>query len=294
MSTPVPAVDRKAAARRSVEARQVRAAVKRRIASGELSPVRAVREAAGSPYARMRVTEFLAAIPGVGPVRASTIMREIGISAAKRMGGLGVRQREALARRLAFGVSKSDREENRLFVLAGPTAVGKGTVATFIHNHEPGVMLSVSATTRRPRVNEVEGVSYYFVSDAEFDRMVRDGEFLEWATVHNAYRYGTPRRPVETALASGKKVLLEIDLQGARRVRETMPRAFLVFLMPPSWEELVRRLIGRGTEGPEERRRRLETAKVELAAASEFDAIVINDDVERAAREIAELMGFTR
>jgi guanylate kinase len=175
-------------------------------------------------------------------------------------------------------------------VLAGPTAVGKGTVAAYIRHHASNVVLSVSATTRKPRPGEIDGVHYFFVDDAEFDRLIRDNELLEWATVHNSYRYGTPRKPVEKALADGKNVLLEIDLQGARTVRSHMPEARLIFLAPPSWDELVRRLRGRGTESPEEQARRLRTAKVELAAEGEFDAVVVNDDVARAADRVVHLM----
>ena len=179
---------------------------------------------------------------------------------------------------------------SRLTVLAGPTAVGKGTLAAFVREHHPQVWLSVSATTRRPRPGEVDGVHYHFVDDAEFDRMAREGELLEWAVVHGRARYGTPRGPVEQALAEARPALLEIDLQGARQVRATMPGALFVFLAPPSWDELVRRLVGRGTEDAEERRARLATAKDELAAASEFDATVVNDDVRRAAEELVSLM----
>jgi guanylate kinase len=179
---------------------------------------------------------------------------------------------------------------SRLTVLAGPTAVGKGTVAAYVRQHHPEVWISVSATTRSPRPGEVHGRHYWFVTDAEFDRMVADGELLEWAVVHRAARYGTPRRPVLEALAAGRPALLEIDLQGARQVREKLPDAFFVFLKPPSWEELVRRLVGRGTETPEERARRLETAREELAAEPEFDATVVNTDVSRAADELVGLM----
>jgi guanylate kinase len=179
---------------------------------------------------------------------------------------------------------------SRLTVLAGPTAVGKGTLAAHVREHHPEVWLSVSATTRRPRPGEVDGVHYHFVDDAEFDRMVRDGELLEWAVVHGRARYGTPRGPVEPALADGRPALLEIDLQGARQVRDTMPDALFVFLAPPSWDELVRRLVGRGTEDAEERAARLDTAKDELAAAEEFDVTVMNDDVRRAAEELVSLM----
>ena len=130
----------------------------------------------------------------------------------------------------------------RLTVLAGPTAVGKGTVAAYVRENHPEIWISVSATTRAPRPGEVHGRHYWFVDDDEFDRMVAAGELLEWAVVHGAARYGTPRRPVEEALAAGRPALLEIDLQGARQVRRTMPEAFFVFLKPPSWDELVNRL----------------------------------------------------
>jgi guanylate kinase len=179
---------------------------------------------------------------------------------------------------------------SRLTVLAGPTAVGKGTLAAWVRDHHPEVWVSVSATTRRPRPGEVDGVHYHFVSDAEFERMASDGELLEWAVVHGRARYGTPRGPVERALAAGRPALLEIDLQGARQVRASMPEALFVFLAPPSWDELVRRLVGRGTEDEEERRVRLDTARVELAAAEEFDVTLVNDDVRRAGEELVSLM----
>ena len=179
---------------------------------------------------------------------------------------------------------------SRLTVLAGPTAVGKGTLAAYVREHHPEVWLSVSATTRRPRPGEVDGLHYHFVDDAEFERMAREGELLEWAVVHGRARYGTPRRPVEDALEAGRPALLEIDLQGARQVRASMPDAFFVFLAPPSWDELVRRLVGRGTEDAEEREARLATARTELAAAAEFDATVTNDEVRRAAEELVSLM----
>jgi guanylate kinase len=179
---------------------------------------------------------------------------------------------------------------SRLTVLAGPTAVGKGTVAAYVRQHHPEVWISVSATTRHPRPGEVHGRHYWFVTDEEFDRLVADDELLEWAVVHRSARYGTPRRPVAEALAEGRPALLEIDLQGARQVRQTMPDALFVFLKPPSWEELVRRLVGRGTETPAERVRRLDTARAELAAEPEFDATVVNTEVHQAAEELVALM----
>lgn len=183
--------------------------------------------------------------------------------------------------------------ECRLTVLAGPTAVGKGTVSADIRARYPQVWLSISATTRPARPGEIDGVHYRFVDDATFDRMIADGEFLEWALVHGRHRYGTPRGPVLDRLALGSPALLEIDLDGARQVRAAMPEARFVFLAPPDWAELERRLVGRGTEDVEERKRRLATARVELAAASEFGHVIVNDDVHRATDELIEIMGLS-
>jgi len=180
--------------------------------------------------------------------------------------------------------------KSRLVVLAGPTAVGKGTVAEYVRAQFPEVWLSVSVTTRKPRPLEVDGTHYHFVDDEQFDRMREAGEFLEWAVVHGRARYGTPRGPVLEALAAGRKALLEIDLQGARQVRQQMPEALFVFLAPPSWDELVRRLVGRGTESEEEREVRLTTARLELAAQREFDVTIVNDNVQRASEELVSLM----
>jgi guanylate kinase len=181
----------------------------------------------------------------------------------------------------------------RLTVLAGPTAVGKGTVSADIRRRYPEVWLSVSATTRPRRPGEEDGRHYHFVDEGTFDAMIAADELLEWAVVHGRHRYGTPRRAVEEALTAGRPALLEIDLQGARQVRASMPGALFVFLAPPSWEELVRRLVGRGTEGEAERERRLATARVELAAESEFDVTIVNDDVHRATDELVQCMGLT-
>lgn len=175
-------------------------------------------------------------------------------------------------------------------MLAGPTAVGKGSVANHIKDHYPEVWLSVSATTRQPRPGEVDGVHYFFVTDEEFDRMIEANELLEWAEVHGQARYGTPRQAVTAALAAGKLALLEIDLQGARLVRQSAPGSKFVFLAPPSWEELVRRLVGRGTESVAEQERRLATAREELAAEAEFDHTIVNQSIPDAARELVELM----
>jgi len=187
--------------------------------------------------------------------------------------------------------SDEPAEGARLTVLAGPTAVGKGSVTAWLREHHPEIWISVSVTTRPARPGEVDGVHYHFVTDQEFDRLVADDELLEWAVVHQRARYGTPRGPVIDALVNGRPALLEIDLQGARQVRERMPEARFVFLAPPSWDELVRRLVGRGTETLEERERRLATARAELAAEKEFDATVVNRTIPAAAEELVELMG---
>jgi len=290
-----PDVDRVAAAQAAVAARRARAAVKQAVHDRKRSALE-VAEAAWTgeptaPEATLRVRELLTSMPGLGPTRVARVMEQLEIAESKRVGGLGIRQRRRL---LEWLVAREHRgstpEPARLVVLAGPTAVGKGTVSTYIRDNYPDVHLSVSATTRKPRPGEVDGVHYFFVSDDEFDDLIESGQMLETATVHNSFRYGTPRPPIDAALAEGKSVLLEIDLQGARSVRRAMPEAVLVFLLPPTWEELVRRLIGRDTEDSVEQARRLETAKIELAAQDEFDYKVINSEVSRAAQEVVDLL----
>lgn len=177
----------------------------------------------------------------------------------------------------------------RLTVLSGPSGVGKSTVVAHLRKVHPEVWLSVSATTRKPRPGERHGIHYFFVEDEEFDKLIANGELLEWAEFAGN-RYGTPRQAVLDRLAAGEPVLLEIDLQGARQVRESMPEAELVFLAPPSWDELVRRLTGRGTEAPEVIERRLAAARVELAAEKEFDVPLVNTSVEDVSRELLALM----
>ena len=294
----VPEVDRQAASKRALERRRARASIKRdlttRVTSGQEILRQAV-EDADSDAATMRVTDFLLALPAIGTGKRDRILEELHISPVKRLGGLGVRQLAALSGWLdtRFPPHAPRPGRSRLLVLAGPTAVGKGTVAAHIRETHPQIHLSVSATTRSPRPGEIDGVHYYFVDDAAFDRLISENQLLEHATVHNKHRYGTPRGPVDEALAAGKTVLLEIDLQGARQVRAAEPTASLVFLLPPSWDELVQRLVGRGTENEEERARRLRTAKVELAAQSEFDYLIVNEDVSSAAREVVELSEAT-
>ncbi len=174
-------------------------------------------------------------------------------------------------------------------MLSGPSGVGKGSVVQVLRRRHPDVWLSVSVTTRAPRPGEREGVEYVFVDQAEFDRMVAAGELLEH-DAHMGASYGTPRGPVERQLATGGPVLLEIDLQGARQVRARMPEAQLVFLAPPSFDELARRLVGRGTEDDAAVRARLDRARTELAAEDEFDVVIVNDDLEAAADRLVALM----
>ncbi|GAA2732386.1 guanylate kinase [Actinocorallia aurantiaca] len=183
----------------------------------------------------------------------------------------------------------SQSSARRLTVLSGPSGVGKSTVVARLRESHPEVWLSVSVTTRRPRPGETDGVQYFFTDDEGFDRLVASGELLEWAEFAGN-RYGTPRRPVEERLAAGVPTLLEIDLQGARQVRESMPEALLVFLAPPSWDELVRRLTGRGTEPPDVIERRLEAARVELAAEKEFDLTLVNHSVQGVCDELLALL----
>jgi guanylate kinase len=181
-------------------------------------------------------------------------------------------------------------ESAKLVVLSGPSAVGKGTLAKFIIDNNSDFILSISATTRPPRTGEVDGVSYLFVSEAVFSEMAESNELLEWATVHGAHRYGTPKYPVLEALSLGQNVVLEIDVQGAFQVKRSFPNAVLVFVNPPSFEELESRMDKRGTESLEDKLRRLETAKTELSQSDSFDFQVINDEVARCAQEVVDLV----
>jgi guanylate kinase len=185
-------------------------------------------------------------------------------------------------------VTRDVSQASRLTVLTGPSGVGKSTVVARLREHHPEIWQSVSATTRLPRPGEIDGLHYWFLDDAAFDAAIAAGTFLEWARFAGN-RYGTPRQPVMEYLAKGVPALLEIELDGARQVRRAMPQALQVFLAPPSWDELVRRLIGRGTESPDVVQARLVQAEVELAAESEFDITVVNSSVDEVCSRLVSL-----
>ena len=179
----------------------------------------------------------------------------------------------------------------RVVVLSGPSAVGKSSVVRCLRERIPNLHFSVSATTRAPRPGEVDGVDYHFVSSARFQQLIDEGHLLEWAEIHGGLqRSGTLAEPVRAATAAGLPVLIEVDLAGARAVKQAMPEAITVFLAPPSWEDLESRLAGRGTETPEAVRRRLDTARVELAAQNDFDQVVVNSQLESACAELVSLL----
>lgn len=179
----------------------------------------------------------------------------------------------------------------RVVVLSGPSAVGKSTLVRRLRERVPDLHFSVSATTRAPRPDEVDGVDYHFVTPGRFQQLIDDGALLEWAEIHGGlHRSGTLARPVRDATAAGHPVLIEVDLAGARAVKQAMPEAITVFLAPPNWETLEARLIGRGTETPEVIQRRLTTARTELAAQDDFDEVVVNSQLETACAELVSLL----
>ena len=281
------AEQRSAALAKSTAARQVRAATKARVKSGDLS-LSAVFDLAKSDeaIAKMRVVELLESFSGVGKVRAIATLDRLQISQTRRIQGLGVAQRQNLLREFPDRVAAAQR--GKLLVLSGPGGVGKSTVAKALRSTN-SFWVSISATTRVARHNEVDGSDYYFYSNEEFDSAVKSALFLEWAEFAGN-RYGTPRKPVEYALRDGKNVLLEIEIAGAKQVKESAPEAILVFLQPPSWEELVSRLEGRGTDSPERRAARLALAQEELAQAGLFDISLVNERVEEV---VERLIGLT-
>jgi guanylate kinase len=283
--------ERAAALAKARDSRAHRAKIKAEVRAGEITVEQVIERANDDEaIAKMRVSELLESISGVGKVRAVSILDRLGISRTRRIMGLGTHQRAALIKE--FAIPRDKIHDGTLVVLSGPGGVGKSTVSKEIRAHND-FWVSVSATTRKPRHTEKHGVDYIYMSDEEFDRAINNSFFLEWAAFAGA-RYGTPRQPVLDALALGKDVLLEIDIDGAKQVKKNWPDAILVFLEPPSWEELVSRLEGRATDSAERRAQRLTLAQEEMAQSPFFDHILVNDEVEHVVVSLIRLVHSQR
>lgn len=275
---------RAAAMAAATAARRARSIIKEKLRNSEVS-IFDVINSAETALQKMRVRELLESVPGVGKLRAAAIMERAKISPTRRVAGLGRIQISQLRGELAM--SKVDPKRGILIVMSGPGGVGKSTITRELRN-DPRFWISISATTRDPRPGEREGFDYFFYNDTKFDQMIAGSQFLEWAEFAGS-RYGTPKEPIEHWLDLGKNVLLEIEIEGARQVRAVDPQAILVFIAPPSWEELKVRLTGRGTDSPDRQAARLALAQIEMAAASEFDHILVNHEVGPLIEELVSL-----
>jgi len=275
---------RRRAGEKAVLARQDRAKVKEQVASGELFFFDLFKDERKS-IARMKLMDLLQSVPGIGQARAQLIFERTNISPSRRIGGVGHRQIELL--RQEFLLIKNSRKNGKLLVVSGPSGVGKSTITNRLRTDQR-FWISVSVTTRSIRTGEVDGIDYIFVAENEFNQMIKDNQFLEWADFAGS-KYGTPKKAVDEALQNGKNVILEIELNGARQVRKNSKEAILIFIEPPSWEELTNRLINRGTESEQSTQARLDRAKEELLAAEEFDYVVVNHQVEQSVAELVSL-----
>jgi guanylate kinase len=298
MTNPPPPLDPEARRRNAelaIAARRERSKIKSALKEGSLS-MREIFESSSVAAQRMRVIELLTSLPQMGPLRAESLMEKVGISRTRRIAGLGVRQRRELltlvernipSKMLSTLGAMSSAFYGRLFVISGPGGVGKSTITQEVARFED-FFLSVSVTTRPPRDGEQDGVHYHFVTRAEFEARIANNEFMEWAEFAGNL-YGTLEEDVQRHRLAGKHVLLEIELQGARQVKKVHPEAVLVFISPPSWEELEGRIRGRGSDSDERIRERLAIAQEEMAAAKEFDHVLINSEVAEVVSRLVVL-----
>ena len=298
MNNPPPSLDPEARRRNAelaIAARRERSKIKSALKEGALS-VREILESSSAAAQRMRVIELLTSLPQMGPLRAESLMEKVGISRTRRIAGLGVRQRRELltlvernipSKMLSTLGAMSSAFYGRLFVISGPGGVGKSTITQEVARFED-FFLSISVTTRPPRDGEQDGVHYHFVTRAEFEARIANNEFMEWAEFAGNL-YGTLEEDVQRHRLAGKHVLLEIELQGARQVKKVHPEAVLVFISPPSWEELEGRIRGRGSDSDERIRERLAIAQEEMAAAKEFDHVLVNSEVAQVVSRLVAL-----
>ena len=298
MNNPPPSLDPEARRRNAelaIAARRERSKIKSALKEGALS-VREILESSSAAAQRMRVIELLTSLPQMGPLRAEILMEKVGISRTRRIAGLGVRQRRELltlvernipSKMLSTLGAMSSAFYGRLFVISGPGGVGKSTITQEVARFED-FFLSISVTTRPPRDGEQDGVHYHFVTRAEFEARIANNEFMEWAEFAGNL-YGTLEEDVQRHRLAGKHVLLEIELQGARQVKKVHPEAVLVFISPPSWEELEGRIRGRGSDSDERIRERLAIAQEEMAAAKEFDHVLVNSEVAEVVSRLVTL-----